>query len=105
LTGLALPWVARTADITALARDDDATVRAATLSGLAAASASHRWMPLLAELADDPDPPVRHRVALVAHHFAPHSAGDILRRLTNHTDPAVRRAATTHLDRLTRTVG
>jgi HEAT repeat protein len=46
--------------ITMLAGDAEAAVRAATLSGLASAgSTASTWVPLVVELANDPDPAVR----------------------------------------------
>jgi hypothetical protein len=88
--------------LTALARDDEAAVRAATISGLASAGGrpSH-WGQLLVELAIDPDPDVRQRVAVVARHLAPDAAPDILHRYASDPDPVVRRLAGTELDRLT----
>ncbi|MFJ2081254.1 HEAT repeat domain-containing protein [Micromonospora chokoriensis] len=88
--------------LTMLARDGEAAVRAATLSGLAAAAGrpSDRGR-LLVELADDPDPMVRQRVAVVARHVAPDAAPDILRRYTRDPDQTLRRLAATELDRLT----
>ncbi|WUR58052.1 HEAT repeat domain-containing protein [Micromonospora chokoriensis] len=88
--------------LTMLARDSEATVRAATLSGLASAAGrpSDRGR-LLVELADDPDPMVRQRVAVVARHVAPDAAPDILRRYTHDPDQTLRRLAATELDRLT----
>ncbi|MFK4245988.1 HEAT repeat domain-containing protein [Micromonospora chokoriensis] len=67
--------------LTMLARDGAAAVRAATLSGLASADGrpTHRGR-LLVELADDPDPMVRQRVAVVARHLAPDAAPEILHR-------------------------
>ncbi|CCH19779.1 hypothetical protein MILUP08_44656 [Micromonospora lupini str. Lupac 08] len=88
--------------LTMLARDGEAAVRAATLSGLASAGggpANLRY--LLLQLVDDPDPMVRQRVAVVARHVAPDAAPDILRRYTRDHDQALRRLAATELDRLT----
>jgi HEAT repeat protein len=80
--------------LSALAQDHDATVRAATVSGLAsAATASPRSAPLVAGLADDPDPTVRQRVATVVRRLAPEAAPDILRRYADDPDPTVRRIA------------
>ncbi|MEU7804007.1 HEAT repeat domain-containing protein [Micromonospora arborensis] len=89
--------------LTMLAGDGEAAVRAATLSGLASAgggAAGHRGH-LLVELVDDPDPMVRQRVAVVARHVAPDAAPDILRRYTLDPDQTLRRLAATELDRLT----
>ncbi|MBQ0977954.1 MULTISPECIES: HEAT repeat domain-containing protein [Micromonospora] len=88
--------------LTMLARDGEAAVRAATLSGLASADGrpSHRGR-LLVELADDPDPMVRQRVAVVARHLAPDAAPDILHRYTRDPNQTLRRLAATELDRLT----
>lgn len=85
-----------------LARDDEAAVRAATISGLASAGGrpSH-WGQLLVELVDDPDPMVRQRVAVVARHLAPDAAPDILHRYASDPDQTLRRLAATELDRLT----
>jgi HEAT repeat protein len=93
------------AQINVLARDADATVRAATLSGLASASTRMNWAPLVLELADDPDPTVRQRVAVVARHLAPDTAASILERFAGDPDQTVRRAATAALNRLTGTAG
>jgi HEAT repeat protein len=83
-----------------LARDDTAAVRAATLGGLAGAvSGTSDWAPLVVKLADDPDPTVRRRVAVVARHLAPDAARAILHRYTNDHDQTLRRIATTELDR------
>ncbi|MCZ7373419.1 HEAT repeat domain-containing protein [Micromonospora sp. WMMC250] len=87
--------------LTMLARDGEAEVRAATLSGLASAEG----MPtdrrrLLIELADDPDPVVRQRVAVVARHLAPDVAPDILHRYTHDPDQTLRRLAAKALDGL-----
>lgn len=83
-----------------MAQDDEATVRAATLSGLATvADNSARWASLVAELASDPDPTVRQRVAVVARHLAPNDVSDILHRLANDPDATVRQMAATELDR------
>jgi HEAT repeat protein len=82
-----------------LARDGEAAVRAATLSGLASTSPAHGSQ-LLVELTDDPDPLVRQRVAVVARHLAPEAAPGILRRYANDSDQAVRRLAVTELNRL-----
>jgi hypothetical protein len=91
-----------TPQITMLARDDEAAVRAATLSGLASAgSRTSTWAPLLVELANDPDPMVRQRVAVVARHLAPDAAPDILHRYATDQDQTPRRLASTELDRLT----
>ncbi|WP_231929295.1 HEAT repeat domain-containing protein [Micromonospora inositola] len=85
-----------------LAQDDEAAVRAATISGLASAGGepSH-WGQLLVELADDPDPTVRQRVAVVARHLAPDAAPDILHRYASDPDQTLRRLADTELNRLT----
>jgi hypothetical protein len=59
-----------------LAGDDEAAVWAATISGLASVgSRPSNWAPLLVELANDPDPMVRERVAVVARHLAPDTSG------------------------------
>jgi hypothetical protein len=88
--------------LTALARDDEAVVRAATLSGLASADGgSARWATLVADLANDPGPLVRQRVAVVARHLAPDAAADILRRYTTDPDARLRELAATELTRLT----
>jgi hypothetical protein len=84
-----------------LAHDDEASVRAATLSGLATVSDdSSRWASLVAELANDPDPTVRQRVAVVARYLAPNRVSDILHRLAEDSAATVRQVATTQLDRL-----
>ncbi|GAA3248547.1 HEAT repeat domain-containing protein [Dactylosporangium siamense] len=86
-----------------LARDDEAAVRAATLSGLATvADTSWRWASLVAEMANDPDPTVRQRVAVVAGHLAPNEVIEILHRLAGDPEAMVRQVATTQLDRLSR---
>lgn len=91
-----------TPQITMLARDDEAVVRAATISGLASAgSGPSNWAPLLVELANDPDPMVRQRVAVVARQLAPGAAPDILHRYASDQDQTLRRLANTELDRLT----
>jgi HEAT repeat protein len=85
-----------------LAHDDTAAVRAATLGGLAStASGSSNWAPLVLELANDPNPTVRQRVAIVARHLAPDAASDILHHYTSDQDQTLRRIATTELNRLT----
>jgi HEAT repeat protein len=88
--------------LTVLAQDDQAAVRAATISGLASAGGrpSHCGQ-LLVELAIDPDPDVRQRVAVLARHLAPDAARDILHRYASDPDPVVRQLAGTQLDRLT----
>ena len=79
-------------------------MRAATLSGLASAGrTATTWAPLVAELANDPDPVVRQRVAVVARHLAPDAAAEILQRYTSDQDQNLRRLATTELARLTNT--
>lgn len=84
-----------------LARDDEAAVRAATLSGLASVTdPSARWSELAVTLADDPDATVRQRVAVVGHHLAPNEAGALLHRLTDDPEPIVRQTAATQLARL-----
>jgi HEAT repeat protein len=86
-----------------LARDDAATVRAATLAGLATtANNSSRWASLVAELGHDPDPTVRQRVAVVAAHLAPSEVANILHRLADDPEATVRHVATTQLGRLPR---
>lgn len=87
--------------LTMLARDGEAAVRAATLSGLASAEGgpSHRGR-LLVELADDPDPLVRQRVAVVARHLAPDAAPNILHRYTRDPDQTLRQLAATELGRV-----
>src|SRR5262249_12579354 len=93
-----------TAQITSLAGDAEPAVRAATLSGLASSgSTAKTWAPLVVELANDPDPTVRQRVAVVARHLAPDAAADILQRYTGDQDQTLRRLATTELTRLTNT--
>jgi HEAT repeat protein len=88
--------------ITTLARDPDAAVRVATLSGLAGTAGEHPdRAQLLAELSGDRDPMVRQRVAVTARHIAPGSARDILRSYASDRDQTVRRLAATELDRLT----
>ncbi|MEU8391313.1 HEAT repeat domain-containing protein [Micromonospora sp. NPDC048843] len=84
-----------------LARDGEAAVRAATLSGLASADGglSLRGR-LLIELADDPDPMVRQRVAVVARHLAPDAAPDILHWYTRDPNQTLRQLAATELGRL-----
>jgi HEAT repeat protein len=84
-----------------LARDQEAEVRAATLSGTVGADGlqSERAQ-LVAGLADDPDPMVRLRVAVRARHLAPEAARDILTRYANDRDQRVRRLASTELGRL-----
>jgi HEAT repeat protein len=84
-----------------LAQDGEAAVRAATISGLAGAHAEpSSWAPFVAGMADDPDPLVRQRVALVARRLAPDAASGILRRYTSDPDETVRRLARRELDRL-----
>ncbi|WP_433262189.1 HEAT repeat domain-containing protein [Micromonospora vinacea] len=87
--------------LTMLARDGEAAVRAATLSGLASADrrSSHRGRPLV-ELADDPDPLVRQRVAVVARHLAPDAAPNILHRYTRDPNQTLRQLAATELGRV-----
>ena len=93
-----------TTQITTLAHDAEAAVRAATLSGLASSErTSTTWAPLVVELANDPDPVVRQRVAVVARYLAPDAAADILHRYTSDQDQTLRRLATTELARLTNT--
>ncbi|MFG2059127.1 HEAT repeat domain-containing protein [Micromonospora sp. NPDC048930] len=88
--------------LTALARDDQAVVRAATIRGLASAGGSPtHWQKLLVELATDPAPDVRQRVAVAARHLAPDAAPDILHRYASDPDPVVRQLAGTELGRLT----
>ncbi|MER7333624.1 MULTISPECIES: HEAT repeat domain-containing protein [unclassified Micromonospora] len=88
--------------LTALARDDQAAVRAATVHGLASAGGRPtHWRKLLVELATDPAPDVRQRVAVAARHLAPDAAPDILHRYASDPDPMVRRLAGTELYRLT----
>lgn len=88
--------------IRVLARDSEASVRAATLSGLASADgASSQWAPLLHQMEGDPDPMVRQRVAVVARHLAPNDARRILRGYADDPDQTVRRIAATELARLT----
>lgn len=85
-----------------LARDGEAAVRAATLSGLASADGRPSLRRrLLVELVDDPDPLVRQRVAVVARHLAPDAAPDILHRYTRDHDQSLRQLAATELARLT----
>ncbi|GGO14247.1 HEAT repeat domain-containing protein [Micromonospora parathelypteridis] len=87
--------------LTMLARDGEAAVRAATLSGLASAEGGPSLRGrLLVELADDPDPMVRQRVAVVARHLAPDAAPDILHRYTRDPDQTLRQLAATELGRL-----
>jgi HEAT repeat protein len=91
-----------TPQLTMLARDDEAAVRAATISGLASAGGRpSQWGQLLVQLADDPDPMVRQRVAVVARHLAPDAAPDILHRYASDPDQTLRRLADTELNRLT----
>ncbi|MEH0937637.1 HEAT repeat domain-containing protein [Micromonospora psammae] len=88
--------------LTVLAADDEATVRAATVSGIAGAGGRPgHWEQLLVELADDPDPTVRQRVAVVARHLGPDTAAGILHRYTHDPDQTLRRLAATELARLT----
>ncbi|WP_406066428.1 HEAT repeat domain-containing protein [Micromonospora sp. NBC_00860] len=90
-----------TPQLTMLARDGEAAVRAATLSGLASADRGPSLRGrLLIELADDPDPLVRQRVAVVARHLAPDAAPDILQRYTRDPDQTLRQLAATELGRL-----
>ncbi|MGQ5261938.1 HEAT repeat domain-containing protein [Micromonospora sp. ZYX-F-536] len=85
-----------------LARDDEPTVRAATISGLASAGVGpSQWGQLLAGLVDDPVAMVRQRVAVLARHLAPEAAPEILHRYANDPDQTLRRLASTELDRLT----
>ncbi|MCO1594025.1 HEAT repeat domain-containing protein [Micromonospora sp. RHAY321] len=85
-----------------LARDDEPTVRAATISGLASAGDDpSQWGQLLASLVDDPVPMVRQRVAVLARHLAPEAAPEILHRYASDPDQTLRRLAATELDRLT----
>ncbi|MET8086598.1 HEAT repeat domain-containing protein [Micromonospora sp. NPDC005237] len=87
--------------LTVLARDDEAAVRAATISGLAGAGdGSSEWGQLLAEVADDRDPMVRQRVAVLVRRLAPDAAPEILHRYTSDPDPTLRRLAATELGRL-----
>ncbi|XVU29643.1 HEAT repeat domain-containing protein [Actinoplanes sp. CA-054009] len=87
--------------LTLLAHDEDAAVRAATLSGLAtSARPSDHWAALAVALAADADPTVRQRVAVVAHHLAPGQAGDLLRRLAADPEAIVRETAATQAGRL-----
>jgi HEAT repeats len=87
------------AQLAMLARDDQAAVRAATISGLASASSSpSHWGHLLVELANDPDPMVRQRIAVAVRHLAPDAAADILRRYASDPDQGLRRIAATELD-------
>jgi HEAT repeat protein len=84
--------------IRALARDGDASVRAAVLSGLATAGdISGRWQPLVDTLAADPDVTVRHRVVGTVAHLHPYPR-KILTVLAS-ADPSgfVREAAATAL--------
>jgi HEAT repeat protein len=84
-----------------MTRDDEAAVRAAILSGLATVGDnSSRWASLVADLANDLDPTVRQRVAVVARHLAPNEVSDILRCLADDPEATVRQVATTQLDRL-----
>ncbi|MEV4756304.1 HEAT repeat domain-containing protein [Micromonospora sp. NPDC049559] len=84
-----------------LARDGEAVVRAATLSGLVSAGGEpSRWAPLVAGLADDPDPVVRQRVAVTARHLVPAAAPEILQRYADDPDQNVRRVAALELGRL-----
>lgn len=84
-----------------MTRDKEAAVRAATLSGLATVNDnSSRWASRVAELANDPDPTVRQRVAVVARHLAPNEVSDILHHLADDPEATVRQVATTQLDRL-----
>jgi HEAT repeat protein len=84
-----------------LARDQDAGVRAATLSGTAGtAGLQPERAQLVAGLADDPDPVVRRRVAVMARRLAPEAARDILTRYASDRDQGVRRLASTELGRL-----
>lgn len=91
--------------VTTLARDAEAKVRAATLSGLASTGGEppHRGRQLLVELADDPDPTVRQRVAVLARRLAPDTAPQILRRYAGDPDQRVRQLAAAELERLTET--
>lgn len=85
--------------IAALARDDDPAVRAATLSGLATVGASADSATILMQAANDPDPMVRERVAVLARHLAPSAVREILERFATDSDPVVRRVAVTELAR------
>lgn len=88
--------------LTTLARDPEAAVRAATISGLA--STGRTPSPLarqyLIDLADDPDPMVRQRVAVLARHAAPDDASQLLRRYADDADQTVRKLAAVELGRL-----
>jgi HEAT repeat protein len=93
-----------TAHITTLAHDTEPAVRAATLSGLASTGRpASGWAPLVVELANDPDPSVRQRIAVVARHLAPDAAAGILQRYTSDQDQTLRQLAATELARLTNT--
>lgn len=84
-----------------LARDQQAEVRAATLSDTAdTAGVQPERARLVAALADDPDPMVRRRVAAITRHLAPEAARDILTRYASDQDQVVRRIASTELGRL-----
>ena len=94
-----------TAQITKLARDAEPAVRVAILSGLASTPGGSTWAPLVVKLANDPDPLVRQRVAVVVRHLAPNDAPRILRRYEGDEDPSLRRLASTEIGRLTNTSG
>lgn len=114
LRGLAAGALARTADsdprvpqhLLSLARDEEASVRAATISGFSAAGdkASYRTS-LVAGLAADPDPGVRLRVAAHVRRLAPDIAQDVLRRYADDPDERVRRIAGIERERLDNSSG
>lgn len=86
------------AQFTALATDPVPEVRAALLSGLAAAGTAGGFDDLLSALADDPSPHVRRRVAATIRRLAPARAPAVLRRYLN--EPALRTIAERELNRL-----
>ncbi|MEV6601297.1 HEAT repeat domain-containing protein [Actinoplanes sp. NPDC051346] len=75
--------------IIALIGDPEATVRAASVSALATVTERARWTPHVLALADDPDPVVRQRVAVVLRHLDPEAAAPVLRRYLDDPDPTL----------------
>ncbi|MEV0563305.1 HEAT repeat domain-containing protein [Dactylosporangium sp. NPDC050588] len=80
-----------------LLRDDVAAVRAEAVSALFATRDRGRWAPLVLGLADDPDPVVRQRVAVILSHLDRVAAVPVLRRYMSDNDPTVRWVASTRL--------
>jgi HEAT repeat protein len=109
LRGLAAGALTRAGDsdprvpqlLVSLAHDEEASVRAATISGRPAIGdkASYRTS-LMAGLAGDPDPGVRLRVAAHVRRLEPDIAEDVLRRYADDPDERVRRIAGIERERL-----